>query len=194
MAGDGVWVFIGSFAVHLRANGRADDGFYKLVALTFARCILILFSVKLRVAAAQDAPVFLDRRATTERVLAWIDKAADQGVEFLAFGETFVPGYAFWLSETGGARFNDAQQKEAYRLYLEAAIRRDGPELREIASLCQARGIFAIVGVVERGDVPNDFPLLEQLPDEDWIRDGGSAIAAPTDAGSRNPLHNALAS
>ena len=42
----------------------------------------------LTVAAAQDAPVFLDRAATTARVLEWMEKAAGEGVKLLAFGET----------------------------------------------------------------------------------------------------------
>jgi nitrilase len=104
----------------------------------------------LRVAAAQDAPVFLDRAATTRRVLEWMEKAAAEGVRLLAFGETFLPGYPFWLSSTGGARFDDPAQKEAYAAYLNAAVRHDGPELAEIAALSKSLGLSVVLGIVER--------------------------------------------
>src|SRR5262245_12864641 len=106
--------------------------------------------MRFKEAAAQDAPVWLDRAATTRRVLEWMDAAAAEGVRVLAFGETFLPGYPFWLSETGGARFDDPAQKEAYRAYLEAAVRIDGPELAQIAERSRKLGLFVIVGVAER--------------------------------------------
>jgi nitrilase len=104
----------------------------------------------LRVGAVQDAPVFLDRRATLERVLVWIEQAGRVGVELLAFGETFLPGYPFWLSLTDGARFDEPAQKEAYRAYLDAAVRLDGPELAEVASSARRHGVFVVLGVAER--------------------------------------------
>lgn len=108
----------------------------------------------LRVAAAQDAPVFLDRRATTERVLDYVEQAGGQGIQLLAFGETFLPGYPFWLAHTGGAKFDDPDQKEAYRQYLEAAIRVDGPEVQSIVEAAAAAGTFVVLGMAERGPGP----------------------------------------
>src|SRR5687768_15871395 len=105
----------------------------------------------LRVAAAQDAPVFLDRFATTERVLEWVEKAAAEEVRVLAFGETYLPGYPFWLEYTDGARFDDPRQKEAYRAYLDAAVRIDGPELAEIAGTAAMHGMYVVLGIAERG-------------------------------------------
>ena len=55
----------------------------------------------LRVALAQMAPVFLDRDATLEKMLAVMQDAASQGVRLLAFPETALPGYVTWLSSSG---------------------------------------------------------------------------------------------
>ncbi len=104
----------------------------------------------LRVAAAQCAPVFLNRAATTERILEWIERASAAGVELLAFGETFLPGYPFWVSRTNGARFEDALQRELFAAYVDQAVDPDGPELREIKAAAKARGIFVVLGLVER--------------------------------------------
>lgn len=95
--------------------------------------------------------MFLDRTATTARVVDWIAAAAGAGARLVAFGEAFLPGYPFWVSLTDGARFDDARQKEAYRCYLEAAVRIDGPELSEIARTAKHHRIFVVLGVVERG-------------------------------------------
>lgn len=48
---------------------------------------------KLKVAAAHLAPVYMDKEATTKKVIDAIRDAGAQGVELLAFPETFIPGY-----------------------------------------------------------------------------------------------------
>lgn len=105
----------------------------------------------MRVAIAQDAPVFLDAAASTDRVLDYIRQAAAAKARLLAFGETWLPGYPFWLSSTGGARFDDPEQKAAYGQYLAAAIEADGPEIRAIEAASREHGVAVVLGFVERG-------------------------------------------
>jgi len=64
----------------------------------------------MRIAAAQARPYWLDPSATTKKVIAWLENAAAQQVELVAFPETFLSGYPSWLEHTGGARFDDAMQ------------------------------------------------------------------------------------
>ena len=104
----------------------------------------------MRVAAAQTAPAWGDKAATAERVADWIGRAAAEGAELVAFGETFLPGYPFWVSRTDGARFDAPDQKEAYAFYLEAAVELDGPELARIAEAAGDHGVFVYVGAAER--------------------------------------------
>jgi hypothetical protein len=47
----------------------------------------------LRVGIAQIAPVWLDRDATIDKVCTWIEGAARDGCELVAFGEALVPGW-----------------------------------------------------------------------------------------------------
>ena len=53
----------------------------------------------LRAALAQIAPVFLDRAATVEKVLSWIEKAADEGAGLVAFGEALEPAFEAYAAQ-----------------------------------------------------------------------------------------------
>ena len=104
----------------------------------------------MRVAAVQAHPAWLDPVATTAIVLRWLAEAARQGVELVAFPETFLSGYPFWLDLTGGARFDDPLQKQAYAAYLQAAVAMDGPEVRQVVEAARDLGIFVYLGTTER--------------------------------------------
>jgi nitrilase len=104
----------------------------------------------MRIAAAQTAPVWGDAQATTSVVEDWIHKAADRDVELVAFGETFLSGYPFWLALTDGARFDDAAQKAAYAAYLDSSVYLGGPELASIANTVAETGVFTYLGITER--------------------------------------------
>jgi predicted amidohydrolase len=104
-----------------------------------------------RIAAAQVHPAWGNTPATTERVIRWIGEAAAMGVEFVAFGETFLAGYPFWVGDTDSARFDDPAQKRAFSLYLDAAVEFHGPELRQIATAARDHRVFTYLGITECG-------------------------------------------
>jgi nitrilase len=104
----------------------------------------------MRIAAAQTSPCWGDPKATAVKVTDWIGRAAADDVELVAFGETFLSGYPWWVSVTDGARFNDPRQKEAYAFYLDAAVTLDGPEIRSIEEAARDHGVFTYLGVAER--------------------------------------------
>ena len=104
----------------------------------------------MRVAAVQVHPAWLDPAGTTAIVLRWLEEAAQQGVELVAFPEAFLSGYPFWLDVTGGARFDDPLQKQAYAAYLRAAVAMDGPEVRQVVEAARDLGVFVYLGTTER--------------------------------------------
>ena len=106
----------------------------------------------LRVAAAQIAPVLFDAEATTARVVQSIVSAGQAGAALVAFGECFVPGYPGWLSEGGGARFDDTVQKDAYRRYLQSAVSVDDAQVHSMRAACRDHGVTAVVGMLERSN------------------------------------------
>lgn len=50
-------------------------------------------TTKFKVAAAHAAPVFMDKAATTKKVIRLIEQAGKEDVKLLVFPETFIPGY-----------------------------------------------------------------------------------------------------
>jgi nitrilase len=104
----------------------------------------------IKVAMAQIAPVWLNREQTIEKTLAAISEAADKGAELVAFGESFVPGYPFWLERTGGAAFNSPKQKQLHALYLENAVTIENGHLDGVCALAKQRNIAVVLGCAER--------------------------------------------
>jgi nitrilase len=104
----------------------------------------------MRIAAAQVHQAWGRPDAGAERVIDWIGRAGSEGVDLLAFGETHLGGYPFWISMTDGARFDAADQKQAYAYYLDAAVELDGPELRRISEAVAGHRVFTYLGIAER--------------------------------------------
>jgi nitrilase len=105
----------------------------------------------MKVAAAQLRPVWLDKRATAAKVIDTIHAAAAEGVELLAFSETYLAGYPFWICRTNGAAFEDPRQQRAYAQYLEAAVEIDSPLLADIAAAARDCKVAVWLGMSERG-------------------------------------------
>ncbi len=104
----------------------------------------------LRVAAAQIAPVWLDRQATIERVIEQIDQAAVSGVELVAFGEALIPGYPFWVERTDGARFDSALQKDFFSHYVDQAVVIEQGHLAPVCEAARRNAITVVTGILER--------------------------------------------
>lgn len=100
------------------------------------------------VAAAQIAPVWLDRKKTLEKVCAQI-RAAGRA-DLVGFGEVIVPGYPFWLDATGGAKFNDPMQKEIFAHYAANAVCIEDGDLSDVQAACRDAATACYLGIAER--------------------------------------------
>lgn len=105
----------------------------------------------MRIAAAQVHQAWGRPDEGAEQVADWIGRAAGDGIDLLAFGETHLGGYPFWVSRTDGARFEAPDQKRAYAFYLDAAVEVDGPQVRLIAEAAADHAVFTYLGIAERG-------------------------------------------
>lgn len=67
----------------------------------------------MRAAGVQAAPAWLDRAATTDKVLALMSEASDGGADVVALPETFLPGYPVFLMP--GSRMSDPVDRSTAR-------------------------------------------------------------------------------
>lgn len=105
---------------------------------------------KIRVGLAQIAPIWLNRRATTEKIIDWVQKAADDKCDLVVFGEALLPGYPFWVELTDGARFESKVQKTLFAHYAEQAINIEHGHLDSVCQTAATRGIAIYLGTIER--------------------------------------------
>lgn len=102
------------------------------------------------IALAQIAPVWLNRIATTAKIVDYIQQAAKQGARLVCFGETLLPGYPFWLDLTDGARFNDDVQKDLHAYYVQQGVDIEAGDLDSICEVAKAHQIAVMLGCLER--------------------------------------------
>ncbi|PXY22882.1 amidohydrolase [Prauserella muralis] len=98
-----------------------------------------------RVAAVQAEPAWLDLAAGVDRTIDLIGQAAAGGAQLIAFPETFLPGYPWWIwldSPAAGMAFVPR--------YAVNSMTRDGAELRAIADAAHRHGIHVVLGFSER--------------------------------------------
>ncbi len=104
----------------------------------------------LKVGLAQIAPIWLDRKKTTQKIAEYIKKAAAEKCQLVTFGEAILPGYPFWIERTEGSRFNSPIQKEMYALYLDQAVQIETGDLDLICKTALKNKIAVVVGIMER--------------------------------------------
>jgi predicted amidohydrolase len=98
----------------------------------------------IRVAIAQAAPVFFDKYASTEKACRLIREAAAGGAVLVAFGETWLPGYPFFVdSAVSDLWWSTASE------YLQNAIEIPGPETELLCAAAAEGGIDVAIGVAE---------------------------------------------
>jgi len=105
---------------------------------------------QLKVAVAQLAPVWLDREATTAKVVAMIEQAGTAQVDLVAFGEALIPGYPYWVAMSDGARFNAIDQKELHSHYMDQAVVIEAGHLNSVCAAAKSNRCAVYLGIIER--------------------------------------------
>ncbi|MUM28502.1 carbon-nitrogen hydrolase family protein [Mycolicibacterium sp. CBMA 295] len=98
-----------------------------------------------RVAAAQASPVWMNREASLEKAIALIDKAGAQGANLIAFGESWLPGFPFWIW-LGTPRWGSDYFVRLHQNSVEA----DGTEISAIGDAARRNNIEVVMGATER--------------------------------------------
>jgi predicted amidohydrolase len=98
-----------------------------------------------RLAAIQAAPIYFDREASTEKACSLIQEAGSKGATIAAFGETWLPGYPFFV-------FAQMQPLTAKALaeYIASAVEIPSPTTEKLCAAAKAAAIDVAIGIVER--------------------------------------------
>jgi len=105
---------------------------------------------QLKVGLAQMVPVWLNREATLDKVITYINDAAAKDVELVAFGEALVPGYPFWIALTDGARWDAVDQKEIHAHYMDQAVQIEAGHLDGVCAAARDGAVAVYLGIIER--------------------------------------------
>ena len=105
---------------------------------------------RIKVGLAQIAPVWLQREATIDKVVTWINDAAGQGCALVAFGEALVPGYPFWVERTDGAKFESDLQKSLFAHYVRQGVCIEDGDLDPVCKAASDNNIAVYLGIMER--------------------------------------------
>ncbi|MCX2195118.1 carbon-nitrogen hydrolase family protein [Pantoea agglomerans] len=97
------------------------------------------------VACVQAAPVFMDLEGTLDKTIALISEAAQKGAELIAFPETWIPGYPWflWLN-------SPAQNMPLVYQYHQNSLVLDSTQAKRIADAAQQNNIIVVLGFSER--------------------------------------------
>ena len=98
-----------------------------------------------KMAAIQAAPVLFDKSGSTEKACRLIKEAGGQGADIAVFGETWLPGYPFWVE----GEIVDLTW-EASAAYLENAVALDGPEIEALCAAAHEANTDVVIGVAEK--------------------------------------------
>ncbi len=105
---------------------------------------------KLKVGLAQIAPVWLDKRATMDKVASYVEEAARANTDLVVFGEALLPGYPFWLAYTNGAGWDLKVNKEIHAHYAQNAISLEDGDLEALCALAAENQMALYLGIIER--------------------------------------------
>ncbi|MBU1293834.1 MAG: carbon-nitrogen hydrolase family protein [Gammaproteobacteria bacterium] len=98
-----------------------------------------------KVACVQAAPAFLDLERGIEKTIALMECASENGAKLIAFPETWLPGYPWFLWLDSPA----ANMPLVYRYHQESLVL--GSEQAELISKAAARlGLYVVLGYSER--------------------------------------------
>jgi len=123
------------------------------------------------VAAAQAAPVFLDRKATLAKACELIAEAGLKGARLIVFPEAFLPAYPDWIWLVPGSRSDllDA----LYTELLENSVAVPDETTEKLCQTARKSKINVVMGINERNQEASNASLYNSLL---YIDDSGKIL------------------
>lgn len=121
-----------------------------------------------RIGIVQKAAPHLDLPAAMQALEKWLDRAAEEKIDLLVFGEGWLSGYPLWFDHVPEAALWDhPTTKKVYARFRANSPAIDGPELQKICQLVKDRNLLVLLGMNEKvnqgpgnGTIYNSFVLI----------------------------------
>jgi len=127
--------------------------------------------MKATIAAAQLAPIFLDKEKTVDKACLAIREAGDHGAQVIVFPEAFISGYPDWvwlIPNSKGAELN-----ELYVKLVENAVSIPDNSTQMLCAAAKEAGISVVMGMHERNAETSGSSLYNSLL---FINDRGEIV------------------
>ncbi|MEG6507673.1 carbon-nitrogen hydrolase family protein [Methyloligella sp. 2.7D] len=100
---------------------------------------------KIKAAAVQAAPVFLDLNGSIDKAEKYVEEAAANGADLVAFPETWLPGFPFfiWLG-------TPRESLAYFPRYHANSMEVNSPEMRRLQSIAAKNKVTLVMGFSER--------------------------------------------
>ncbi|HEY9460544.1 MAG TPA: carbon-nitrogen hydrolase family protein [Paralcaligenes sp.] len=100
---------------------------------------------KIKVAAVQAGPVFMDRDETVDKACRLIQEAGSNGAQLVAFPEAFIPAYPYW------SRYLPPMQSMRYtKELIKQAVQVGSPTTERLTRAARDAGIHVVIGINEK--------------------------------------------
>jgi amidase/nitrilase len=101
---------------------------------------------RVKVAAAQVSPVFMDKEASIDKACRTIEEAGRAGAKLVVFSETFIPGYPFWRGVQPVSRWSELMVE-----YQKNAVVIPSGDTEVLGDAARRADAVAVVGCTELG-------------------------------------------
>jgi aliphatic nitrilase len=102
---------------------------------------------KFKVAAVQAAPAFLNLDEGVKKAVRFIDEAAGNGAKLVAFPETWLPGYPWWIWLGAPAW---AIMRGFVSRYFDQSLDYDSPQADQLREAARRNKVHVVMGLSER--------------------------------------------
>ena len=113
------------------------------------------------VAAAQAAPVFLDRAAPLEKACDLIAEAGRAGARLVVFPEAFIPTYPDWVWAVPSGE--EGLLNDLYAELLDQAVTIPSDSTDVLCRAARGAGVYVVIGMSERNAEASNASLYNTL-------------------------------
>lgn len=94
-------------------------------------------------AAVQMAPVWMDREATTEKVIQLIQEASAKGAKLIVFPEVIIPGTPHWI-------WKEPERYDYYAELFKNSVDVPSPTVTRLGEAARQADAYVVIGINER--------------------------------------------